>query len=45
MDPNRINDLNKEASGLRDRLSSIEENRANLTQNRQFNQAHEQYED
>ena len=45
LDPNRLNNLNNEAAGLRDRLSSIEENRANLQNNRQFNQAHEQYED
>jgi hypothetical protein len=27
IDPNRVNELNNEANGLRDRLSSIEENR------------------
>ena len=45
MDPNRINELNREAAGLRDRLQTVEENRASLQNNRQFNQAHEQYED
>lgn len=30
----RINQLNDEASGLRDRLASIEENRVNLQNNR-----------
>ena len=37
--------MNNEAAGLRDRLRSIEENRAHLEANRQFNQAHEQYEE
>ena len=44
-DQNRINDLNNEASGLRERIQSLEENRANLANNRQFGQAHEKYED